>query len=185
MGNAPRTMAWVVADASAAGAPAIISEANSVSCGGKAGVSDSPAAAVWAVRFVISALKTGFREVRFHFSGDPYDPFVLSGATVVPRPLEGAMAELNQLLPVGTSVRTVAVPGAKAVLASSFAGPTGALALLLDNEQRAAQPLAPEGRPQGHGSGADPHADGTDRVHPRRNPRRREADAPGELGRRC
>ena len=71
--------AWVVADASAAGVPAIISEANSASCGGVAGVSDSPAIAVWAVRFVLAALKTGFQEVRFHFSGAPYDPFVVSG----------------------------------------------------------------------------------------------------------
>jgi len=145
VGNAPNTMAWVVADATAAGAPAIISEANSVSCGGKAGVSDTPASAVWAVRFVLSALKTGFREVRFHFSGDPYDPFIVSGAAVVPRPLEGAMAALNQWMPVGSSVRTVAVRGAKALLASSFAGPTGAQTLLLDNEQRAAQPLVLKG----------------------------------------
>src|ERR1700677_41165 len=68
--NAPRRLAWVVADANAAGVPAIISEANSASCGGVAGVSDSPAAAVWAVRFVLSALDTGFREVRFHFSAN-------------------------------------------------------------------------------------------------------------------
>jgi len=72
--NSPRRQAWVVADANAAGVPAIISEANSVSCGGKVGVSDSPASAVWAVRFVLAALETGFREVRFHFSGGPYDP---------------------------------------------------------------------------------------------------------------
>jgi hypothetical protein len=145
VGNAPDAMAWVVADAGAAGAPAIISEANSVSCGGKAGVSDTPAAAVWAVRFVLSALKTGFREVRFHFSGDPYDPFTVSGPALVPHPLEGAMAALNQWLAVGSSVRTVSVPGAKSVLASSLAGPTGALALVLDNEQRAVQPLLLKG----------------------------------------
>ncbi len=108
VGDAPSRLAWVVADARAAGIPALITEANSVSCGGKSGVSDSPASAVWAVRFVLSALETGFGEVRFHFSGDPYDPFYLSGGEVERRPLEAAIAALNEWLPVGASVHRVA-----------------------------------------------------------------------------
>jgi len=67
-GESPAASRGSSADAGAARVPAIISEANSVSCGGMAGVSNSPASAVWAVRFVLSALKTGFREVRFHLS---------------------------------------------------------------------------------------------------------------------
>jgi hypothetical protein len=106
--DAPRSLAWVVADANAAHVPAIISEANSASCGGTAGVSDSPAAAVWAVRFVLDALGTGFREVRFHFSGGPYDPFLVRDGEVVDRPLESALVALNQWLPVGTSIQTLA-----------------------------------------------------------------------------
>ena len=105
--EAPRRQAWVVADARAAGVPAIVSEANSVSCGGQPGVSDSPAAAVWAVRFVLSALKTGFQEVRFHFSGGAYDPFVMRGPELVARPLESALVALNQWLVPGSSLRTV------------------------------------------------------------------------------
>jgi hypothetical protein len=139
VGDAPHALAWVVADAIAAKVPAIISEANSVSCGGKTGVSDSPAAAVWAVRFVLSALKTGFREVRFHFSGDPYDPFILRGAELLPRPIESALVALNQWLPIGSSIRTV--PGVKGLQASALSGPTGALMLVLDNEQRAARTM--------------------------------------------
>jgi hypothetical protein len=104
---APSKLAWVVADADAAHVPAVISEANSASCGGEAGVSDSPAAAVWAVRFVLDALKTGFREVRFHFSDGPYDPFVVRGAQIIDRPLESALVALNQWLPVGTSIQTL------------------------------------------------------------------------------
>ena len=139
----PRTLGWVIADADAAGAPAIISEANSVSCGGKAGVSDSPASAVWAVRFVLAALETGFREVRFHFSGDPYDPFTMRGGELVPRPLESAMAALNQWLPVGSTIHPV--PTAKGLQAAAFASPDGSLMLVVDNEQRAAQPLVLKG----------------------------------------
>jgi len=136
-GDAPRTLAWVVADASAAQLPAIISEANSVSCGGIAGVSDTPAAAVWAARFVLSALKTGFREVRFHLSGGSYDPFIVRGGEVIARPLESALFALNQWLPVGSSLRTVTgVPGL--VRTDVSGAPSGARAIF-DNEHAQAQ----------------------------------------------
>jgi hypothetical protein len=134
VGAAPRRLAWVVAEARAAGAQAIISEANSVSCGGKAGVSDAPASAVWAVRFVLSALKTGFGEVRMHFSGDPYDPFYLRGGEVVRRPLEAAMAALNHWLPVGATLRSV--PGLGAIAATAIAAPGAPALVLLDNGSR-------------------------------------------------
>ncbi|MGO9489821.1 MAG: hypothetical protein ACLQBB_12435 [Solirubrobacteraceae bacterium] len=143
VGNAPARLAWVVADANAAGVPAIISEANSASCGGKAGVSDSPAAGVWALRFVLSALKTGFREVRFHFSGDPYDPFVMRGGEVLRRPLESAMAALNQWLPVGSTLRTV--PGVRELLATAVARPAGGTLLILDNEGTKPRPVVLRG----------------------------------------
>ncbi len=132
----PRSLAWVVADAGAANTQAIISEANSASCGGVAGVSDSPAAAVWAVRFVLSALKTGFKEVRFHFSGGPYDPFVFDGETVLNRPLESALAALQQWLPVGSSLRSLTVRG---LVATAVAQPAGTGLLILDNEHRTPQ----------------------------------------------
>jgi hypothetical protein len=129
----PRSLAWVVADARAAGAPAIISEANSISCGGIPGVSDSPAAAVWAVRFVLSALKTGFQEVRFHLSGASYDPFSVRGAEVLRRPLESALSALNRWLPVGSSLRTAS--GAPGLLETVVSGAPGGPRMILDNEQ--------------------------------------------------
>ena len=141
--NTPHSLAWVVADAAAGQAQAIISEANSASCGGVAGVSDSPAAAVWAVGFVLSALKTGFREVRFHFSGGPYDPFLVRGEEVLARPLESALVALNQWLPVGASLRTLAtVPD---LVATSVTEPTGATLLILDNERPHAQAVVLRG----------------------------------------
>jgi len=135
--DAPRDLAWVVADASAAHVPAIISEANSVSCGGTAGVSDSPAAAVWAVRFVLTALKTGFREVRFHFSGGPYDPFIVRGEEVIARPLASALLALNQWLPVDSSLRTVG--GARGLVTTSVSGARGGPRVIFDNESARAQ----------------------------------------------
>jgi len=142
--NAARRFAWVVADANAAQLPAIVSEANSASCGGRGGVSDSPAAAVWAVRFVLAALETGFREVRFHFSGGPYDPFIVRGEQVIARPLESALVALNQWLPVGSTLQRLAgVRGlvATAVSATPATVPSaaGGIQLILDNEQPRAQ----------------------------------------------
>ncbi len=119
--NEPSGLRWVVADAAAAHVPAIISEANSASCGGVAGVSNTPATAVWAVRFVLSALQAGFAEVRMHSSGAPYDPFVVQGESVLARPLESAMVALNQWLPVGATLRTL--PGVRGLQASSILAP--------------------------------------------------------------
>lgn len=133
----PQKMASVVTTARAAGLPAIISESNSVSCGGVAGVSDTPAAAVWAVRFVLSALKTGFQEVRFHFAGDPYDPFIVRGGEVIKRPLDDALVALNQWLPVGASLRTVT--GVHGLVATNVTGTSGQPLLILDNEHPQAQ----------------------------------------------
>jgi hypothetical protein len=130
--DAPTSLAWVVADASAAQVPAIISESNSASCGGVAGVSDSPAAAVWAVRFVLDALKTGFQEVRFHLSGNAYDPFLVRGQEVVDSPLDSALVALNQWLPVGSSLHTVA--GVHGLLATGVSEASGSTLLILDNE---------------------------------------------------
>jgi len=131
-GDAPSSLGWVVADANAAQAPAIISEANSASCGGEEGVSDSPAAAVWAVRFVLSALVTGFREVRFHFSGGPYDPFLVRGGEVLDRPMESALVALNQWLPVGSQLRRLA--SERGLVTTTVAGSGDAAELILDNE---------------------------------------------------
>jgi hypothetical protein len=133
--DAPARLAWVVADANHAQVPAIISEANSASCGGAAGVSDSPAAAVWAVRFVLAALKTGFHEVRFHFSGGPYDVFIVHGEEIVRRPLESALVALDQWLPVGSSLQTL--PGVKGLVATRI----GAGPIILDNERAQPRPV--------------------------------------------
>lgn len=120
----PSELRWVVADAAAAHVPAILSEANSASCGGVAGVSDTPATAVWAVRFVLSALQAGFAEVRMHSSGAPYDPFVVQGESVLARPLDSAMVALNQWLPVGATLRTLS--GVRGLQASSIVIPATA-----------------------------------------------------------
>jgi hypothetical protein len=132
VGDAPASLAWVVRDARAAGLPPILSEVNSAACGGEAGVSNSPASAVWAVRFVLSALKTGFQQVRFHASGGPYDPFVFNGAEIEQRPLAIAMAALNRWLPVGSTLQTLHTPAG--IIATAVSGTPGGATLICDNE---------------------------------------------------
>jgi hypothetical protein len=135
----PSRLAWVVADAQAAGIPALISEANSASCGGRAGVSDTPAAGVWAARFVLSALKAGFEEVRFHASGEPYDPFVVRAGAVLTRPIESALVALNGWMPVGSTLRSVG--GVRDLVATAIGAPGGKIVLVLDNESTKPRPL--------------------------------------------
>jgi len=140
--NAPAKLAFVVADAAAAHVPAIISEANSASCAGLAGVTNTPAAAVWAVRFVLSALKTGFKEVRFHFSGGPYDAFLVRGGEVLKRPLDSALVALNKWLPIGSSLQSVGGLHGSGLVGTRIAQPagtTGGPLLILDNESSQAQ----------------------------------------------
>ena len=96
-----------------------------------------PAAAVWAVRFVLSALKTGFREVRFHLSGGSYDPFLIRGEQVVDQPLESALVALNRWLPVGSSLRTVSA--GRGLITTGVIGDPGGPASIIDNEQAKAQ----------------------------------------------
>ena len=149
----PSRLAWVAALARGMGLPTILSEANSASCGGIPGLSDTPAAGVWAVRFVLDALKSGFEEVRFHSAGDPYDPFAVRGGAVLTHPIESALVALNQWLPVGATFRSV--PRVRGLVATAIGEPatpvpgapaTGALpqpklVFVLDNQGEAAQPV--------------------------------------------
>jgi hypothetical protein len=97
--------AWLLAAARAARRPAVISESNSASCGGKPGVSDTPVAGVWAARYVVAALLAGFAQVRFHTAGTSYDPIALeAGGTVRIRPLGHALLFLHRWIPLGSRI---------------------------------------------------------------------------------
>jgi hypothetical protein len=118
-------------DARAQRLPAVISETNSVSCGGVAGISDKPAAAVWAVRMILRALRAGFSSVRFHASGSAYDPFVVNAGVVTARPLELGMRFAADLLGTGAVLR--AIPNAGSLDAVAITHPDGARTVVLSN----------------------------------------------------
>jgi hypothetical protein len=77
--------------------------------------------------------------VRFHFAGDPYDPFVVRGGQLLTRPLETSLVAVNQWLPVGSSLRTV--NGVRELLATAIGQPGGGITLILDNERALARPV--------------------------------------------
>jgi hypothetical protein len=98
-------LAWLVQAAQAAQRPAIISESNSASCAGKPGLSNTPVASVWAARFVLGTLLSGFQQVRFHSAGTSYDPFVFNAdGTITREPLGNALLFLHRWLPLGSRI---------------------------------------------------------------------------------
>jgi hypothetical protein len=104
--------------------PAIISESNSASCGGKPGVSNTPVAGVWAARYVVAALLGGFQQVRFHSAGGSYDPLVFNAnGSVTLQPLGQALLFLHRWIPLGSRIGpTARVPGVLAATVSEGVG---------------------------------------------------------------
>jgi len=100
--------------------PAIVSESNSASCGGKPGVSNTPVAGVWAARYVVAALLGGFQQVGFHSAGGSYDPLGFNpNGTVTLQPLGQALLFLHRWIPLGSRVGPRArVPGVLAAAVS-------------------------------------------------------------------
>lgn len=97
--------AWLLATAGVAHRPAVISESNSGSCGGRPGVSDQPVAGVWAARYVVAAMLAGWAQVRFHTAGTSYDALDFqANGTVAMRPLGHALLFLHRWLPLGSRV---------------------------------------------------------------------------------
>jgi hypothetical protein len=124
--------AWLLATAKAAHRPAVISESNSGSCGGRPGVSDQPVASVWAARYVVASVLAGWAQVRFHTAGTSYDAFSFDAdGNVATRPLGHALLFLHRWIPVGSRVSSdssdpallaakVSTGGHTSVIVSSF-----------------------------------------------------------------
>jgi hypothetical protein len=155
---------WLLRIARATGRALVVSESNSASCGGQPGVSNTPVAGIWAVRFVISALLEGFAQVRFHSAGTSYDPFVFNpDGTITMRPLAHALLFLHRWIPIGSEIASsahnpkvlaasVSTDGHTSMIVSSFATkplpftiavPTAAASLATDTLTSASSVEAP------------------------------------------
>jgi hypothetical protein len=140
--------AWLLATAKVAHRPAVISETNSASCGGKPGVSDGPVASVWAVRYVVAALSAGFDQLRFHSAGTAYDPFAFNpDGRVTRRPLADGLFFIHRWIPVGSRITsTTTVPhvlaatitrrGTTSMIVSSFASHTLVLPIKIQGSRK-------------------------------------------------
>ncbi len=101
-------LGWLISASRATGRPAVISESNSASRGGRPGLSDSPVASVWAVRYVLGALLFGFQQVYFHSAGTSYDPLVFNAdGTITARPLASGLGFMHRWITAGSRLRSV------------------------------------------------------------------------------
>ncbi len=116
--------------ARAAGIPLRVDETNSVSCGGRAGVSDTFAAALWAVQFIAETMQLGIDGVNFHdlpASCAGYSPLCASDPAAFAQGRLTAAPEWYALLLMRNLIgerplTTVVRPSAPTVLAAAFAG---------------------------------------------------------------
>jgi hypothetical protein len=130
-------LAPITAAARAAGIPAQISEANSVACGGKAGVSDTPASALWALSVLGSAATTGFGRIQFHSAERTYDAFLVNpDGSVTFRPLFIALVLADRLWPSGTQPLQLAGRRPPGVDAWAARRPDGRVALIVVNDDQ-------------------------------------------------
>jgi hypothetical protein len=139
-----RSLGRYMAVSRASGIPFRMDEANSVSCGGRAGISNTFASALWATGYIAQALGEGVSGV--NFQGNPanclgYTPVCattsgrLAAGALTAQPLWYAMTLSRGLAgdrPVSAS--TSAPPGAD-LLVRAFRSPTGALQFVIVDDE--------------------------------------------------
>ncbi len=87
-GRLPSLLAGAVRVARAAGLPLRLTELNSVSCGGRPGVSDAFATALWAPDALFEVLRAGVAGVNVHVRPDKINgAFAITGHGLIARPL--------------------------------------------------------------------------------------------------
>ena len=145
-----------VAIARAHATPLRIDEANSISCEGRPGVSDTFASALWALDYTARAIAAGVAGLNFHdllTKPGAYSPLIAPGAGALATGALHAAPEWYALLAAhallgeragGRPLSTVVAGGAAGELsASAVRAPDGRLALLLvDYDPPGSPPLA-------------------------------------------
>jgi hypothetical protein len=139
-----RSLGRYMAVSRASGIPFRMDEANSVSCGGRAGISNAFASALWATGYIAQALGEGVSGI--NFQGNPanclgYTPVCatsaarLAAGALTAQPLWYAMTLSRGLAgdrPVAAA--TSAPPGAN-LLVRAFRGPAGALQFVIVDDE--------------------------------------------------
>lgn len=151
-GNEAHSLATYLAVARSNGMPLGIDEANSVSCGGVEGISDTFASALWATGYITQAMAAGVASI--NLQGNPSncagytplcapDPTSLAQGTLRAQPEWYALLLTRPLVGCRPLPTTIAVQGSPDLVAASFAAPDGSLKVVLaDDEPPGASPLA-------------------------------------------
>lgn len=116
-----------VAAADAAGSPLVLGETNSVSCGGRSGISDTFGAALWSVDYVLTAASLGIQKLYFHIGAQSeYSSFVPVPYEYQNESLSAGIRSLFYghyfLARVVASNRSLSVAAMPAANASDFSG---------------------------------------------------------------
>ncbi|HEX4804489.1 MAG TPA: hypothetical protein VFU94_01205 [Conexibacter sp.] len=138
------SVAPYVAQARARRLPFWISELNSVACGGRRGVSDTFASALWGMDTLLALAHAGVARAEVHTRpGSPYAPFALAERggrwTARVAPLYAALHLFAQLAPPGTRVAPLHVTSRFRVVAWRLVDRRGRERVVLIDEDPAAR----------------------------------------------
>ena len=132
--------------------PLRIDEANTVSCGGVAGISDTFASALWATGYITQAMAAGTAGI--NLQGNPtncvgYTPICAPNPTALAQGELRAQPEWYALLLTHTLIgdrplpTTISAEGAPNIVAAGFSGPGHSLKVVLcNNEPEGTSPLS-------------------------------------------
>jgi hypothetical protein len=150
-GREARSLATYMSVARANGVPLGIDEANTVSCGGVGGVSDTFASALWATGYITQAMAAGAASI--NLQGNPANcagytplcapsPAALATGALRPQPEWYALLLTRSLVgdrPLPTTITAEPSPN---LVAASFSAPDHSLkVVLVDDEQDGTSPL--------------------------------------------
>lgn len=131
--------------------PVRIDETNSVSCGGVSGVSDTFAGALWGAGYIAQAMDAGVEGINMHGLPDSCtgysplcapDPLAVARGTLRAQPDWYALLLTRSLVGFRPAPTQLSSPVALNLFASGFVGASGAVKLLLsDDEPPGAAPL--------------------------------------------
>ena len=151
-GAAALSLASYMAVSELRGIPLRIDEANTVSCGGVAGISDTFASALWATGYITQAMAAGTAGI--NLQGNPtncvgYTPLCAPDSTALTQGDLRAQPEWYALLlthtligyrPLSTTISAEVSPN---IVAAGFSGPGHSLKVVLcDNEPEGTSPMA-------------------------------------------
>ncbi|HTD57949.1 MAG TPA: glycosyl hydrolase family 79 C-terminal domain-containing protein, partial [Solirubrobacteraceae bacterium] len=151
-GREALSLATYIAVARSGGVPLSIDEANTVSCGGVAGISNTFASALWATGYITQTMAAG--AVSINLQGNPANcagytplcaptPTALAEGTLRAQPEWYALLLTSSLIGYRPLPTTIAAEPSPDLVAASFLGPDHAMKVVLANDEQAgASPLA-------------------------------------------